>query len=104
MLEVLAIVAALAQVPAPPAADDVLEGEWTVEVVDNIRIMPDAAVTITFRGTRVTGLASCNTFQGGFTARDGGGGKWGGRRRSASGHREQQPDRRDPLHGKQRYR
>ena len=72
MLEILAIVSVLAQAPAPPtAAADAIEGEWKIEIVDNIRIMPDAAVTITFRGGRVSGFASCNTFQGEFTARGG---------------------------------
>jgi heat shock protein HslJ len=70
MLEVLAIVAMLTQTPAPPPAED-LEGDWNVEIVDNIRVMPEAAVTLTFRGGRITGFASCNTFQGGFTAHDG---------------------------------
>jgi heat shock protein HslJ len=72
MLEILAVVSVLAQAPAPPpATEGAIEGEWRIEILDNIRIMPDAAVTIAFRGGRVSGFASCNTFQGEFTARNG---------------------------------
>jgi heat shock protein HslJ len=71
MLQLIAVVTVLAQAPPPAAIAEALDGDWNVEIVDNIRIMPDAPVTLTFRGGRVTGFASCNSFQGGFTARDG---------------------------------
>jgi heat shock protein HslJ len=57
-----------AQTPGPPRPDSAaLDGTWAVEVIDNINVMPDAPVTLTFRGTRITGMASCNSFQGGVT-------------------------------------
>jgi putative lipoprotein len=45
-----------------------LEGEWVVDVVDNIKVMPDSQVTITFSGTRVMGQASCNSYTGTYRA------------------------------------
>jgi heat shock protein HslJ len=50
------------QVPQPDAA--AIAGDWVVEVIDNINVMPAVPVTVTFRGTRVSGLASCNTYMG----------------------------------------
>jgi heat shock protein HslJ len=41
-----------------------LEGDWVVEIIDNIKVMPESTVTITFRGGRLSGLASCNTYSG----------------------------------------
>lgn len=43
---------------------EVLQGEWEVEVIDRIEVMPESQVTVRFQGTRVTGMASCNTYQG----------------------------------------
>lgn len=53
----------------PPAAlaqtgPEALRGLWTVEVIDKIPVLPESRVTIAFQGTRVSGTASCNTYQG----------------------------------------
>ena len=53
--------------PPPQAGAASLEGEWNVEAVDNIKVMPDSRVTMKFQGTRVSGLASCNTYSGTYT-------------------------------------
>ena len=52
----------LAQPTTPP-----YQGVWIVEVVDNIKVMPDSKVTMRIEGGTVTGLASCNTYRGSFT-------------------------------------
>jgi heat shock protein HslJ len=49
--------------PEPPP----FEGHWVVEVIDNIKVMPDSKVTMRIEGQRVSGDASCNTYQGSFT-------------------------------------
>lgn len=67
MIDALIVAAMLMQVPRTPPDPPVLEGEWTVSVIDNIKVMPDAPVTVAFKGVRVTGNSSCNSFQGGFT-------------------------------------
>lgn len=41
-----------------------LQGEWTVEVIDRIKVLPEARVSLAFQGNRVTGSASCNAYQG----------------------------------------
>jgi heat shock protein HslJ len=65
MFEVLALAAMLAQAPRAPEPDSAaIEGDWMVEVLDNIDVMAAAPVTLSFRGTRVSGLASCNTYIG----------------------------------------
>jgi heat shock protein HslJ len=62
----LFLAATFAQMQAPPQPDGAaLEGTWAIEVIDNIAVMPEAPVTLTFRGNRVSGTASCNSFQGG---------------------------------------
>ena len=43
------------------------EGHWVVEVIDNIKVMPDSNVTMRIEGQRVSGDASCNTYRGSFT-------------------------------------
>jgi putative lipoprotein len=45
-----------------------LEGEWVVEIVDNIKVLPESLVTVTFSGTRVMGQASCNSYTGTYRA------------------------------------
>ena len=50
--------------------ESALEGEWVVEIVDNIKVMPESRVTITFSGTRVLGLASCNSYTGTYRVAD----------------------------------
>jgi heat shock protein HslJ len=69
MLQTIALFAlTLAQAPVPPQPDSAaLDGTWMVEVIDNITVMPEAPVTLTFRGARVSGMASCNSFQGNYT-------------------------------------
>ena len=52
----------LAQPTTPP-----YQGAWLVEVVDNIKVMPDSKVTMRIEGGTVAGLASCNTYRGSFT-------------------------------------
>ena len=71
MFKAIVLTAMLIQAPgAAPASqlEAALEGEWVVEIVDNIRVMPESAVTVTLRGTRVSGLASCNTYTRIYTA------------------------------------
>jgi heat shock protein HslJ len=41
-----------------------LDGTWKIEVVDNIPVLPEAPMTVTFRAARVHGQSSCNLFQG----------------------------------------
>jgi heat shock protein HslJ len=64
MIEAIAL-AALLQNPAPPYA-----GEWVVEIIDNIKVMPDSRVTIRFEGQTIAGNAPCNTYRGSFTTHD----------------------------------
>jgi putative lipoprotein len=45
-----------------------LEGEWMVEVVDNIKVLPESVVTMTFSGARIMGQASCNSYTGTYHA------------------------------------
>ena len=68
MLHFLLLAPLILQTPQVPQPDSaVLEGEWLVEVIDNISVMPGVPVTVTFRGTRVSGLASCNTYMGTYS-------------------------------------
>ena len=43
------------------------EGRWIVELIETIKVMPDSEVTINLTRGRISGNASCNTYQGGFT-------------------------------------
>lgn len=63
------VLAALLSQPRLPVGPDVqsLEGDWMVQEVGNIQIMPEAPVTLTFGADRVSGLASCNSYQGSYT-------------------------------------
>lgn len=68
MVQFLVVAAMLSLTPPlPQQPDTVLDGEWVVEIVDNITVMPEAPVTLSFHGTRVSGLASCNTYMGAFS-------------------------------------
>jgi heat shock protein HslJ len=73
MIDVLALAAFLSQATASPAAPATqappaaYEGEWLVEVVDHIKVLPESRITLTIRGTLVSGAASCNTYRGDFT-------------------------------------
>lgn len=80
MIEVIALSAFLTQAgavqprPTPPVLP--YQGEWIVEIIDNIKIMPDSRITMTIRGGTVndvsalTGSASCNTYRATFTVND----------------------------------
>lgn len=74
MLEAMILSALLAG--SPPAiyqaqADpDGLQGEWLVEIIDDVKVMPNTRVTMAFQGARVSGQASCNSYSGTFTIRD----------------------------------
>jgi heat shock protein HslJ len=85
MIEVIALSALLLQasaeqprVPAPEPADAPYEGDWIVEVIDNIKVMPDSRVTLTIREGvargvwSISGAASCNTYQGTLRVTDSG--------------------------------
>lgn len=74
VLALLMLSLPLTQAPAPatppPAASQAssnLQGDWVVNVIDNIQVMPDSRVTISFQGARVSGLASCNSYTATFT-------------------------------------
>lgn len=49
--------------PAPPH----LQGEWVVEIIDNIKVLPESHVTLRIDGQTVAGRAPCNTYRGTFT-------------------------------------
>lgn len=58
---------AVGSAPPIPSQPIEIEGEWTVEVIDNIKVMPDSTVTLRFQGRRVSGLSSCNSYSGTYT-------------------------------------
>jgi len=64
MVETLVLAASLLQTPGPPPQSP-LTGTWKIEIIDNIPVMPEAPVTLTF-SNRVAGNASCNSFQGNY--------------------------------------
>jgi heat shock protein HslJ len=71
LLPALLLVGLVLQAGTPPPAPAVeqadnaaLQGEWNVEIIHNIKVMPDSRVTLSFQGNRVAGLASSNTYQG----------------------------------------
>lgn len=78
MIETLALSlflqAAGATTPPPPAqpAPPPYEGEWVVELIDNIKVMPDSDVTMRIEGAglvgvaSIMGIASCNNYRGSF--------------------------------------
>jgi heat shock protein HslJ len=41
-----------------------------VQVIDNIKVMPDSRVTIVIRGGGISGAAPCNTYRGSVTVTD----------------------------------
>jgi heat shock protein HslJ len=43
-----------------------VEGDWRVELVNGRRVARGTSPTVSFRGGRVSGNASCNRFSGGF--------------------------------------
>lgn len=43
------------------------EGEWRVEILDNIKVMPESHVTIRIEGSSIRGSGPCNTYQGAWT-------------------------------------
>lgn len=76
MIEMLAVAALLFQATAPPATapaqsePPAYEGEWLVEVLDHIKVLPESRITMTIRANAVNGAASCNTYRGTFTVQD----------------------------------
>jgi heat shock protein HslJ len=46
------------------------EGRWVVELIETIKVMPESEVTINLTRGRISGTASCNTYQGSFTVSD----------------------------------
>ena len=48
--------------PEPPR----YQGEWVVEVIDNIKVLPESNVTLRIDGQSVAGRAPCNTYRGSF--------------------------------------
>jgi heat shock protein HslJ len=78
MIEALALASWLAvsvqAVPTPPPSQTPpYEGDWVVEVIDNVKVMPDSRITMQIRGVSLRGIASCNNFQGGVTTEPDGG-------------------------------
>jgi heat shock protein HslJ len=61
------------QTPLRAPATQPYEGSWVVEVIDNIKVMPDSRVTMTIRrdanagSASVSGAGPCNTYRGSFT-------------------------------------
>lgn len=76
MIDIIVLAAWLWQSPPPqssgqrPGDTPPYEGTWSVEVIDNIKVMPDSRVTIEISGSSITGAASCNTYRGSFTVTD----------------------------------
>jgi heat shock protein HslJ len=66
-LSVLLLQTSGAQPRVGPADPPAYEGEWIVEIIDNIKVMPDSRVTMNIRGATITGSGSCNTYRGSFT-------------------------------------
>jgi heat shock protein HslJ len=60
MIRTILFTALLLQAPA-------YEGEWIINVIDNIPVMPDTHVTLTVRNGGISGSASCNTYNGRLT-------------------------------------
>lgn len=50
-----------------PAQNTVIEGDWRIEMIDGRRVAYGTSPTIGFRGSRISGNASCNRFSGGFS-------------------------------------
>lgn len=68
VLSSLLFQATTGQLPAPRPSDvRSYEGEWVVEVIDHIKVMPVSRVTMTIRATTITGAGPCNTYRGNFT-------------------------------------
>ena len=71
MLETLTVTALLfhtvANQPARPADPPPYAGEWVVDTIDNIKVMPESQVTLRIQQSQVNGLAACNTYRGSFT-------------------------------------
>jgi heat shock protein HslJ len=75
MIDAFALSALLLQAPDTPPRTTPLdappyEGEWIVEVIDNIKVMADSRVTMTIRGGSISGAGPCNTYRGTFSVTD----------------------------------
>jgi putative lipoprotein len=75
MIETLALslffqAAGTAPLPSAQPTPPPYEGEWMVELIDNIKVMPDSHVTMRIEGTglmgsaSIMGMASCNNYRG----------------------------------------
>jgi putative lipoprotein len=64
-LSLVLVAPASSQAPIPAPDPPRHEGEWVVEVIDNIKVMPEARVTLRVQANTVSGLASCNSYRGG---------------------------------------
>ena len=62
-LSFVLIASASTQVPGPAPSQTPYEGEWLVEVIDNVKVMPNSRVTLRVQGRSIYGLASCNTYR-----------------------------------------
>ena len=74
MLPTLLLAAIVMQAPgakSAPAQPEPLpyEGEWVVETVDHIKVMPESQITIRLQRQNISGSASCNTYRGQLTVR-----------------------------------
>jgi heat shock protein HslJ len=75
MIEALALAILLQNpssiAPAPQPDPPPYAGDWTVEVIDNIKVLPESRVTIRIDGAgataQVSGLAPCNNYRGTLT-------------------------------------
>jgi heat shock protein HslJ len=61
MIEILAFSLLLQAGGTPP-----YHGDWVVEVIDNINVMPDSEVTMRIEAQGIKGIASCNNYRGDF--------------------------------------
>jgi heat shock protein HslJ len=68
---VLAAVVLGGQGPAPALPQSELpspQGEWAVEIIGNIKVMPDSRVTMRIEGQTISGTGPCNSYRGAWTA------------------------------------
>ena len=71
MIEALALAGWITLQPQPTPAPYV--GEWTVEVVDNVKVMSDSRITMHLLRSGIRGVAPCNSYQGNITGDEDGG-------------------------------
>lgn len=64
---ILTVALQVPQATAPQPDPLPHEGEWIVEVLDRINVMPESRVTIRIERASIRGSGPCNTYQGGWT-------------------------------------